>query len=232
MKVKTIIGALVLCGSAQVSHATESSVEETRAATTGLIVGAVAGGPAGAFAGALVGGEVFGRLFKNRRVNRELVSKLDKLEHNLVSERAAHARQLAAVNGDLDKLLALQAASEKSQKLPIQFRTASSDIERHYAEELDRIARVLHRNRDASVVLEGFADRRGDDSYNQALSEKRVATLKQYLLNRGVMSQQIVGIAYGETQPLATAETLESNFFDRRVMLEMKIDLDPQLATR
>ena len=91
---------------------------------------------------------------------------------------------------------------------------------------------LFRSNRDASVVLEGFADRRGDDAYNQALSEKRVATLQQYLLDRGALPEQIVGMAYGESQPLARNESLESNFFDRRVMLELKLDLDPQLATR
>ena len=136
------------------------------------------------------------------------------------------------LNRDLDKVLALQSATAKIQRLPIQFRTASSDIEAHYEDELKKIAQVLRRNRDASVVLTGFADRRGDDGYNQALSEKRVASLEQYLLQQGVTRQQIAGVAHGESQPLDPSESLESNFFDRRVMLELKLDLDPQLATR
>jgi outer membrane protein OmpA-like peptidoglycan-associated protein len=81
-------------------------------------------------------------------------------------------------------------------------------------------------------MLAGFADRRGDDQFNQALSEKRVRRVKRFLVNSGVNSTQVIGTAFGETQPLNPAESLESNFFDRRVVVELKLDIDRKLATR
>jgi outer membrane protein OmpA-like peptidoglycan-associated protein len=232
MKLKTMVVTIVLCGASQVALAADINTEQTRGATSGLVIGALAGGPAGAFAGAVIGGEVFGRLFGVKRINRELESQVAWLEGSLESERESHRNSLAAVNHDLDTLLALQAVSVKSQKLPIQFRTASTEIEAHYEGELMKIARLLTRNRDASVVLTGYSDRRGDEHYNLDLSKKRVARLEQYLLQLGASRQQIVGIAHGESQPLDANESLESNFFDRRVMLELNMAIDPQLATR
>ena len=232
MKLKPLVAAIVLCGTASTGLAADISVEQKKGAASGLVVGALAGGPAGAFAGALIGGEVFGRLSGIRRINRQLDSQVASLEQTLDSERQSHASALAAVNRDLDTLLALQSITLKSQQLPIQFRTASSDIEPHYEDELKKIAHLLRRNRDASVVLTGYADRRGDEAYNQTLSEKRVETLKSWFEEQGVAPHQVAGAALGETQPLDSAESLESNFFDRRVILELKLDLDPQLATR
>jgi hypothetical protein len=48
----------------------------------------------------------------------------------------------------------------------------------------------------------------------------------------GVNSTQIIGSAFGETRPLSSDESLESNFFDRRVVVELKLDIDRELATR
>lgn len=232
MKLKPIIAALALTGMTHIAQAAETSVEKERSAWTGLVVGAVAGGPAGAFAGSVIGGEVFGRLFEGRRVNRELSAELISLETSMKEKEAAYNTTIAALNRDLDKIIALQSSTAKSQRLPIQFRTGSADVEAQYEGELENIARVLKRNRDARINLTGFSDRRGDESFNQQLSEARVDAVETFLLQAGVKREQILSTAYGESQPLHSQETLENNFFDRRVLLEMNIDIDPQLATR
>lgn len=232
MKLKPIIAAIALTGVTHVATAAETSVEKERSAWTGLVIGAAAGGPAGAFAGSLIGGEVLGRLFEGRRINRELTAEVSSLEKKIEEDRAAYATSVAALNRDLDKMLALRDGTAKSQRLPIQFRTGSADIESQYKGELENIARILRRNRDARINLTGFSDRRGDAGFNQQLSEHRVDAVQAFLLKAGVKRDQIASTAYGESQPLHLTETLENNFFDRRVLLEMNIDIDPQLATR
>jgi len=238
MKVKRLVSAvtvasLAFAGSAQSASAdTKNGKEITRGASTGLVIGAVAGGPVGAFTGAVLGGEVFGRLFQQRRENREMVVEIAALQQALSKQETEHEQLISALNQDLDTMLALQATTPRSHSLPIQFRTASSDIETQYEPELKQIANVLRRNQDATVRLAGFADRRGDDSFNQELSERRVRSVKKFLLKEGVGQNQIISLAYGETRPLTSVETLESNFFDRRVVLEIDLKLDPQLATR
>jgi sortase system peptidoglycan-associated protein len=236
MKLKPIIAAIAIAGCSQATLAAEPTaepaIERQRSATTGLVIGAIAAGPAGAFAGAVLGGEVVGRFFETRRINKHLINEVGQLRNDIDEERRQYETTVAALNQDLDKLLVLQTASTKNQRLPIQFRTASSEIEVQYDKELSDIARVLRRNKDATVTLTGFSDRRGDDGYNQQLSEKRVRSIQQDLLQRGVDNNQIITMAYGESRPLNETESLESNFFDRRVVLELNTDIDPQLATR
>ena len=232
--VAVALAALTVAGSISPAVA-DSSKEQQRSAATGLVIGAVAGGPIGAFTGAVLGGEIFGRLFEHRRVNNELTVQVADLTGKLNASQTSHAQKdqvITALNQDLDKVLSIQSSAAKSQQLPVQFRTSSDVLEPQYEAELKQIANVLRRNQDATVTLSGFADRRGDDQFNQALSEKRVRRIKRFLVNSGVNSSQVIGTAFGETRPLDSTESLESNFFDRRVVVELKLETDRKLATR
>ena len=235
MKIKQLALAISLTAAtaaAPALAANDSSPEKNRSAASGLIIGAVTGGPVGAFVGTVIGGEVFGRLFEQRRANKALISQIDTLQASLRAARNENKTRIQALNSDLDKVLALQASQAKTLRLPVQFKTGSADIETQYRKELDDIASVLVRNQDASVTLTGFADRRGEDSANLKLSEDRVTQIEHYLLKSGVKQNQILGLAYGESRPLNAEANLENNFFDRRVDVELQLDLDPQLATR
>lgn len=233
MKLKPLVLAVSLaCGPATALAAETLSTEEKRGITSGFIVGAAVGGVPGAAVGVILGGELFGKFVATRRVNRELTAELASVRETHKKEQTQFNQSIEALNRDLDKLIALRAATPKSQMLPVQFRTGSSDIEDHYESVLDQVARLLNRNRDASVTLTGYADRRGEADYNQALSEQRALSIRRYLIDHGAHKSQVLTTGHGETQPLAKQESLESNFFDRRVMVELSFDLDPQLATR
>ncbi len=81
-------------------------------------------------------------------------------------------------------------------------------------------ARIFSRNLNTKVGLSGFADRRGDSSFNQILSERRVSTVQSYLLSRGVKSNQILTNAFGESQPISKEESSENDFFDYKAKYE------------
>ncbi len=235
MKMKQIVIAMALAGTAPLAAAEETPKEERRGAFGGMVVGAAVGGPLGAGVGAIVGGALIGKTVATYRQNEALnidVAKLRADLHSQSAEKAEYESLIADLNSDLDRLIALQSDSWRQQQLPIQFRTASSHIESHYEAELDKIARVLTRNKDASVTLSGFADRRGESEFNQQLSEQRVTRVKHYLLARGVQPHQMIIMAFGESRPLDRDESLETNFFDRRVVLELSLDVDAELATR
>lgn len=51
------------------------------------------------------------------------------------------------------------------------------------------------------IIAVGHADRFGSDSYNQALSERRAAAVKTYLVSKGVESNRVHTEGKGETQP-------------------------------
>lgn len=52
------------------------------------------------------------------------------------------------------------------------------------------------------ILAVGHADRIGSDKYNQALSEKRAAAVKQYLVSKGVEANRVYTEGKGEKQPV------------------------------
>lgn len=62
---------------------------------------------------------------------------------------------------------------------------------------------------DAHLVLEGHADVRGAAAFNQALSERRVARVKSFLVEQGVPEANLDTKAFGEQHNL-TAEEVKS----------------------
>lgn len=63
---------------------------------------------------------------------------------------------------------------------------------------------------DAHLILEGHADVRGGATYNQALSERRVARVKSFLVEHGVPEANIETKALGDQHNLTAAEVKAS----------------------
>lgn len=63
---------------------------------------------------------------------------------------------------------------------------------------------------DAHLTLAGHADVRGSDAYNQALSERRVARVKSFLVEQGVPEADIETKAYGKERNLTLEEVKAS----------------------
>ena len=53
------------------------------------------------------------------------------------------------------------------------------------------------------VIAVGHADRIGDDKYNQALSERRAAAVKTYLVSKGLEANRVYAEGKGEKQPVS-----------------------------
>jgi outer membrane protein OmpA-like peptidoglycan-associated protein len=66
--------------------------------------------------------------------------------------------------------------------------------------------KYLEAKPDAHLTLEGHADIRGTDAFNQALSERRVARVKSFLVENGVPEADIETKAYGKQRNLSLEE--------------------------
>jgi len=86
---------------------------------------------------------------------------------------------------------------------------------------LDQVADELTSAGAINVELSGHTDSAGDDSYNQALSERRAASVKQYLAERGIDPARLQSHGFGETQPVAGNETEDGRRLNRRVELKV-----------
>src|SRR5260221_7226121 len=72
------------------------------------------------------------------------------------------------------------------------------------------------------VIATGHTDSIGTDAYNQKLSERRAAAVKDYLVSKGIPASKITTIGKGESQPVATNKTAEGRQKNRRVDIEFK----------
>lgn len=70
--------------------------------------------------------------------------------------------------------------------------------------------KYLEAKPDAHLVLEGHADIRGSAAYNQALSERRVARVKSFLVEQGVPDADIETKAFGAQRNLTEEEVKNS----------------------
>jgi OOP family OmpA-OmpF porin len=72
-------------------------------------------------------------------------------------------------------------------------------------EKLDAFVSNIKGLESQSIMAVGYADRMGNDAYNQALSQQRVDTVKAYLVGQGIAANRVQTSARGETQPTTAA---------------------------
>jgi outer membrane protein OmpA-like peptidoglycan-associated protein len=68
--------------------------------------------------------------------------------------------------------------------------------------ELEKVATVLKSYPNASCSIEGHTDNKGIKEYNQKLSERRAASVKDWLVAHGVSSSMTIR-GWGATKPVA-----------------------------
>ena len=76
---------------------------------------------------------------------------------------------------------------------------------------------AAHQYPQDQVKLLGNADTDANPQYNIGLSERRVQYVAQYLVNNGVSADRFIGIANGDTKPVASNSTAAGKAENRRV---------------
>jgi len=100
----------------------------------------------------------------------------------------------------------------------IYFRSGSIRLSRRDNRKLDYLLEYISlRKPGADIVLTGHSDSDGPRQANMAVSKKRVAVIKKYLLSKGVKAERILSKAYGESRPTATNRYPTGRQLNRRV---------------
>jgi len=102
----------------------------------------------------------------------------------------------------------------------VQFKRSKAEFTETSYTELNRLVKLMKKYPKMEIELAGHTDTRGKPNLLMALSQKRVAAVKNYLIKRGIDQSRITGKGYGGTKPLATG-TDELEIKNRRV--EFKI---------
>ncbi len=200
-----VLVALLVCACAT----SDPNRKTKRGAAIGAVAGAAAGavignrsdnprtGAAiGAVAGAAVGAAIGRRMDQQEKELRQI----EGLEVDRPSEGEINVRLRNEVLFDFDSS-ALRASSR---------------------ETLGALATNFRRFPDNVIDVEGHTDATGSERYNQKLSERRAASVADYLIEQGVPATSITVWGFGETRPRASNETADGRQLNRRVEIRIR----------
>jgi len=88
----------------------------------------------------------------------------------------------------------------------VYFRTDKAWIGPMNARKLDRIIALLAEYPNVNVKLQGHTDYRQTEQYNDGLAKRRVASVRRYLMQRGVKANRFKGEAFSELIPASNTD--------------------------
>ena len=89
----------------------------------------------------------------------------------------------------------------------IHFDLDRSDLSPEARATLAAKVEILRSAPAVSLQIDGHADERGSDEYNLALSKRRAAEAKRYLVSQGIDAARLETVGYGEERPLDPSAT-------------------------
>jgi len=100
----------------------------------------------------------------------------------------------------------------------VNFSTGSAQIPADDTAFLNKVA-VMMKAAPAGTVLEvgGHTDNTGDAASNLQLSQQRAESVRTYLIQQGVDPNVLVAKGYGDSRPVASNDTEEGKFRNRRI---------------
>ena len=235
---QTILGvALVATLATGTAAAADTPAAETpgSVAKQGVVIvgtavtGAVLGGPIGYMLGGLTGAWLAGNIARAEERDDSIARLADaEAEIGTMSDRLADA------NDDTialtDALQDTRAAMTRYRRLASEyvsfellFRTGEGTLTEAGDERLGQLAMFLAEQPDISITLSGFADPRGDDAFNMALSEERVRTVAASLEASGIDAERITVNAFGDQRSASAEGDLDAYALDRRVTIELSV---------
>jgi outer membrane protein OmpA-like peptidoglycan-associated protein len=169
-------------------------------ATAGAAVGGVIGNQTGSTArGAIIGAVVGGTA--GAIIGHQMDQQAKELSQNIKGatvERVGEGIEVTFASGLL-------------------FAFDSDSIQAAAGTNLRELASSLQKYSDSQLLIVGHTDNVGDDSYNQALSQRRSNSAATYLAAQGVARTRLAATGKGESEPVATNDTDAGRQKNRRV---------------
>lgn len=99
----------------------------------------------------------------------------------------------------------------------ILFATNSSTLESQAKTSIQKFAAILNKYPDTNILVTGYTDSDGTEQYNQTLSERRAKAVSDYAAAQGVSSSRFSVVGFGESEPVASNDTVDGKRMNRRV---------------
>ena len=164
----------------------------------------------------------------DRAANAQATSLAAQAEARRVQEEAEATRQAAeAEMNRLSEALGRIAETRRTalglvmslDEGYLKFDFDRADLRQESREILSRIAGILFTSEDFAITITGHTDARGDDAYNQRLSERRARAVADYLIGAGLASERFTVEGLGQAHPLDTGDSDAAHARNRRVEL-------------
>jgi OOP family OmpA-OmpF porin len=101
----------------------------------------------------------------------------------------------------------------------VNFAFDSAELDAASKRALDGIVDIVKAHGSVTLGVIGHTDSSGPEAYNQTLSERRAAAVRDYLVSQGVDGDALVASGRGESQPVASNDTRDGREQNRRVEL-------------
>ena len=150
------------------------------------------------------------------------------------SRLAAQKSELSAQQADADKATMRAKLSEQLNSIlqtrdsarglivsmsDVLFDTGKFSLKPGAREKLAKVAGILLAYPGLNIAVGGYTDNVGSDSMNQTLSENRAGSVRDYLVNQGVLTGAVSATGFGNTLPVATNDNSAGRQQNRRVEL-------------
>jgi len=111
-----------------------------------------------------------------------------------------------------------KAGCETAYTMPTPFPSNSSTITPELIRPaVLRLVHYLKQHPDKKAKIQGHADARGTEEYNQALSERRAEFMMAEVIRAGIAPQRLSSVGFGETQPIGDNNSPLGQQKNRRV---------------
>lgn len=155
-------------------------------------------------------------------VNFDIV--FDAIDGAAPAPEPAPATQTASVasaalepEGDFSKYACIGRFEILSRTGNIYFATSSARLSSESVPLLNNVVDIVSRCPDLKVQVIGHTDSYGATRANQSLSERRAASVVEFLAAQGIAPSRVQSLGYGEDRPVAPNTTAEGRQKNRRI---------------
>jgi len=211
------LAVLLALGAAQLTACQSLDTKKEQ----GAVIGAAAGGAVGAAVGRANGSTAKGAIFGaavggtlGALIGHQMDQAAKKIEQRVAGatvERVGEGIQVTFESGLL-------------------FDTDSDRIRSEAANNLRNLAVTLNEEPDTDLLIVGHTDARGEDAYNQQLSERRARSTAEYLVSQGITRSRLRTLGRGESEPVSDNSSATGLQKNRRV--EVAIYASEKMKTR
>ncbi len=88
----------------------------------------------------------------------------------------------------------------------------SAELTPESTKSLDELTELLEENPHVTIELSSHCDYRGNDKYNERLSQRRAESVVNYLISKGIDTMRLTPVGYGEGRPKVVTRKMTEKY--------------------